>query len=84
MFKPANYFEVTPIEVANAVDLIFETATLIGLRRESALYGELRLKRALFFLKIDALGVNIHTPSRASIFRFCRADKVSSFALRLL
>jgi hypothetical protein len=36
-------FEATPIEVANAVCSTFDkkTATLIGLRRERALYGEL-------------------------------------------
>ena len=35
-FKPDNYFEVTPIEVANnrSDDQNKKTATLIGLRRD--------------------------------------------------
>ena len=52
-FKPANYFEATPIEVANnrSDDQNKKTATLIGLRRERALYGEFRLKRILSFVE---------------------------------
>ena len=33
--------------------LITKTATLIGLRRERALYGELQLKRTLCFCKTE-------------------------------
>ena len=53
-FKPANYFEVTPIKVANnrSDDQNEKTAALIGLRRERALYGELRLKRVLCFCRV--------------------------------
>ena len=50
-------FEATPIEVADYRSddqLRKKTATLIGLCRENALYGELQLKRALCFCRGQA------------------------------